>query len=452
MMENRSFDHAVGYLSTAAGQPAFAVEGLRDDPAWRANHVNMHGGKAYPLHALSRDIQSMEDPPHDSTAISLQIGQSPRPGAAPPMNGFVESYVTRRRMPTPDPSLVMGYYTKEAVPVFDYFARNYAICDHWFAALPTGTQPNRLMAMSGSSPILDNASVFLATQPLVYDWLTAHGVSWCAYQWGDFFPFFSLMPRWLPEMMTSLALPGPIARGRFRRYSHFREHWLGAGPMPSVIFVEPEYTDGPHLSPNDDHPPTGIAKGQALLADLYGILTSNPARWRKTLLIVTYDEHGGFFDHVPPLPIPDDVGGVPLATTGLRVPAFLVSRHVAPGVPFTDKLDHTSFLQLLADRFNPGQSYSAEVSRRQAELGRLSTALTELPGQDLATARPRASLPEIGRLTALAPQSSGSSDAPGAARTSQAFWNVVQKARTDHPELVAAPGWAGLARLLQPAT
>lgn len=452
MLENRSFDHALGYLSTASAAPPMAVEGLRDDPAWRVARANTYAGKVYPLQALGPDFQSMEDPPHDSAAIALQIGLPARLGDVSPMNGFVESYVTRRRSPTADPSLVMGYYTKEAVPMFDFFARNYVVCDHWFAALPTGTQPNRLMAMSGSSSILDNASVFLASQPLVYDWLTAHGVSWCAYQWGDFFPFFSLMPHWIPEMMTSLALPGPEMRGRFRRYENFREHWLGAASMPAVIFVEPEYTDGPHSNPNDDHPPTGIAKGQAFLEDLYRILTSNAARWRNTLLIVTYDEHGGFFDHVPPLTIPAKVGGASIGTTGLRVPAFLVSPHVTPGVPFTDPLDHTSFLQLLADRFNPGQSYSAEVSLRQAELGRLSTALTEIPDADYRPTKSHPALSNLAELSDMAPRSSGTSDAPSAARTSQAFWNVAQKVQSDHPELVATPAWATLSRHLGPLT
>ena len=68
--------------------------------------------------------------------------------------------------------------------------------------------------------------------------------------------------------------------------------------MPNVIFVEPEYADGPHLSPNDDHAPTGVQPGQAFLSELYQTLTSNPARWSKTMLVITYDEHGGFFDHV----------------------------------------------------------------------------------------------------------------------------------------------------------
>lgn len=445
MLENRSFDHALGYLSTSAARPALAVEGLRDDAGWLKAHANVYAGKRYPIHPLGPETQTMDDPPHDHAAVALQIGTSSQPGGPAPMDGFVASYMTRQPHPA-DPSAVMGHYTAAAVPAFDFFARNFAVCDHWFAALPTGTQANRLMAMSGASSILDNAAVFLPEQSMVYDWLAAHGVSWCAYQWGDFLPFFSLMPRWLPEIATSLALSAAGGRGRFRRYAHFREHWSAAAPMPSVIFVEPEYTDGPHSAPNDDHPPTGIAKGQAFLADLYATLISNPARWHNTMLVVAYDEHGGFFDHVPPLPIGASVGGFPLATTGVRVPAFVVSPHVAPGVPFTDALDHTSFLQLLADRFNPGQSYSAEVAARQSQLGRLSTTLTQVPTDPVpAPLPPKLATAGLIAMNAAAPASFGQADSAAAARTAQAFDNVAAKMAADHPELLAGAGWSKLA-------
>jgi len=212
--------------------------------------------------------------------------------------------------------------------------------------------------------------------------------------------------------------------------------------MPSVIFVEPEYTDGPHSTPNDDHPPTGIARGQALLADLYGCLIANPVRWRNTMLIVTYDEHGGFYDHVPPLRIGASVGGFPIETTGVRVPAFVVSPQVAPGVPFTDALDHTSFLQLLADRFNPGQGYSAEVSARQARLGRLSTVLTQTPDDGPALPPPVADAAQL--MAAAAPVSSGVADSVGAEKTARAFHNVALKVAADHGELLAAPEWSRL--------
>lgn len=440
MMENRSFDHVVGYLGTTTAAPPLPVEGVRDDPAWLDVHANTFGGTRYPPHAIGPEAQQLADPPHDHAAIAMQIG-----GPGQSMDGFVASYMSRRPPPG-DPSTVMGHYTADAVPIYDFFARNFTVCDHWFAALPTGTQPNRLMAMSGTSSILDNAAVFLSDQALVYDWLTQHGVSWCAYQYGDFFPFFGLMASWLPEMVTSLAWSAAGGHGRFRRYSQFREHWTSAAAMPSVVFVEPEYTDGPHGTPNDDHPPTGIARGQAFLADLYATLIANPARWRNTMLIVTYDEHGGFFDHVPPLPIGATVGDVAVGTTGLRVPAFVVSPHVAPGVPFTAPLDHTSFLRLLADRFTPGQGYSAEVDSRQAKLGALATVLTQVPTTEYAKPAPSGAL--VGSLQARAatsPASSGTADSAGADRTTRAFHLVAMKVANDHPEILADPGWSKLA-------
>src|SRR5215471_2325348 len=286
IMENRSFDHVLGYLASASAAPSMPVEGVQDDPGWQSQWTNLYRGISYPLHPLAADVQTIDDPPHEEKTIDIQINTPTYPGSPRRMGGFVDSYAMRKDPPR-DLSLVMGYYRKDAVPIFDFFARNFAVCDHWFAALPTGTQANRLMAMSGESAIVDNAPVFLSEQDLVYDWLSAHGVSWCAYQWGDFLPFFSLMPKWLPEITTSLTLSDLGGKGRFRRYSKFPEHWTGGDAIPSVIFIEPEYTDGPHIDPNDDHPPTGVAKGQAFLTDIYNTLISNPDRWKTTMMIVT---------------------------------------------------------------------------------------------------------------------------------------------------------------------
>ena len=97
----------------------------------------------------------------------------------------VESYATLSDPKPTDPSAVMGYFQGASVPTFDFFARNYCVCEHWYSSLPLGTQANRLMAMSGVSPLLDNAPVFLPEQDLVYDWLTAHRIPWCAYQAGQ---------------------------------------------------------------------------------------------------------------------------------------------------------------------------------------------------------------------------------------------------------------------------
>jgi phospholipase C len=452
ILENRSFDHTVGYLSLTSTSPPLPVEGLRDDPAWRDPLANPWSGASYPIHRLGPEVQAIIDPTHDHNAIHTQIATPPAGGASNQMGGFVQSYVefAPKNQPPSDPSLVMGYYDAAAVPVFDFFARNYAVCDHWFAALPTGTQANRLMAMSGESSLVDNARVFLPDQPLVYDWLTNNNVPWCAYQSGDFVPFFSLMPRWLPEITTSLSLSGFGGRGRFRRYSRFAAEWANPAALPSVIFIEPEYTDGPHADPNDDHPPTGLAKGQTFLADIYAALIANPARWRNTMLIVTYDEHGGFFDHVPPLPIATVAGGFAFATTGVRVPAFVVSPQVAPGTVYNGALDHTSILQLLADRFTPGRDYSLAVATRQKQLTPLADILAPAPS---AAAVPQlaATIPASMRAAAALPAPpSPTGAALGDPPNAQALHNVALKIARDHPELMAAPGWGQLVAYVRP--
>jgi phospholipase C len=444
ILENRSFDHMLGYLSLAAASPPMPVEGFRDDPAWMAARANSFAGTSFPIHRIGAGLQTIDDPPHEEATIAIQINTSPRPGLPGTMGGFVESYM-KRNPPPADRSVVMGYYAEDAVPVFDFFARNFAVCDHWFSALPTGTQANRLMAMSGESSIVDNAPVTLPDQDLVYDWLTAHGVSWCTYQWGDFFPFFSLMPHWLPEIVTSLTLSDFGGPGRFRRYSRFNQEWTTNARMPSVIFLEPEYTDGPHANPNDDHPPTGAAKGQEFLADIYTTLISNKARWQKTMMIVTYDEHGGFFDHVAPPPIPIDVANFHFTTAGVRVPAFVVSPQVAPGTVFSENLDHTSMLQLLADRFNPNGDYSAAVGARQPQLGSLAKVLLPTPpAVPRAPPIPSQAATAIQAGVAAAPAPGMGTGAAGAAANARGLHNVALKIARDHPELLDQKGWAAL--------
>jgi phospholipase C len=360
------------------------------------------------------------------------------------MGGFVRSYMTYapHNHPPADRSLVMGYYDAAAVPVVDFFARNFAICDHWFAALPLGTQANRLMAMAGESLIIDNAPLLLPDQPLVYDWLTANKVTWCAYQSGDFFPFFSLMPNWSSEIAASLTLSGLGGRGgHFRRFSRFAAEWADNDrPLPQVIFIEPEYTDGPHGDPNDDHPPTGIAKGQSFLAEIYKALIANEKRWQNMLMLVTYDEHGGFFDHVPPLAMPGVAGGAAFTTTGVRVPAFVVSPHVASGTVFSGALDHTSILQFLAGRFAPGQEYSPAVAARQQHLSRLADIIAPAP-VPRAPELPATPLSAVDTVAAATPAPPPSGASPADPPNAQALHNAAMKIAGDHPDLITEPGW-----------
>jgi phospholipase C len=431
IMENRSFDHMLGYLSAEGILP---VDGIQADAAWSQKFANPGPSGPIQPHSLGAHDQSFADPQHDEASIALQIGTPTVGGAAPQMGGFVSSYLKSSNPTPPSPGAVMGYYSGGAVPTFDFFARHYCVCDRWFSALPLGTQANRLMAMGGTSSILDNVGLFLPNQPLVYDWLSNNKVNWCAYQSGDFLPFFSLMPSWLGEIGTSLTLSEFGGRGHFRRYDRLREEWTGTDTMPGVIFIEPEYTDGPHADPNDDHAPTGVAPGQAFLADLYNTLTSNPARWSRTMLVITYDEHGGFFDHVPPLPIETMVAGQLLKTTGVRVPGFVISPYARPGV-FHGDLDHTSLLQLIDDKFGRGAGYSTAVNLRQKSLDRLLNTLVE---------KPTAKIPILAAPTPpkelIAVSPAGPVPIPNTPNA-RALHNAAAKFADEHPDLLARPGW-----------
>src|SRR5260370_18924103 len=148
MMENRSFDHMLGYLRLVKGWEK--VDGIRpEDADWIKSTTNTYNAKAYvPFHQTDPFHKMPADPPHEYTDIARQIG-SPN-GEGFPMNGFVQSYANAQAKPkidTPESAVVMGYFTKKELPVTDFFAKNFAVGDHWFSALPAGTQANRLMAM-----------------------------------------------------------------------------------------------------------------------------------------------------------------------------------------------------------------------------------------------------------------------------------------------------------------
>jgi phospholipase C len=438
MMENRSFDHMLGYLSLDKTPNKLPVDGLRSDPKWQASYANLAGGKSYPLIRLAPGDSIDEDPPHGRDRIHAQIGTAPAGPGPTLMGGFAATFL-EAHPGSPQAGRVMGHYDSAGVPTYDFFARNYCVCDRWFASLPLGTQANRLMSMSGESKIVENA-VPIPDQRLVYDWLEENKISWRVYVSGGFAPFFLLMRHWSLRIVQSLAL----GTGHFRRFNALRSDWKSKKPAPSVIFVEPEYGDAPGSKPNDDHPPAPARRGQDFLNEVYQILTSNPARWAKTLMIVTYDEHGGFFDHVPPLHIAGTAGGESFQTSGIRVPAFLISPHVDAGQVFSEPVDHTSFLALLDQRFGNGSGFSPAVKARQSSLGRLSDAL-----RSKARSGPVPTLPAPVQvkgmgLAAAAARPPSAPDTPNAA----ALDAMARQLREEHPELFEQPGLSEMKRYL----
>jgi phospholipase C len=383
MMENRSFDHMLGYLSLPAFGARGDVDGVTalDNPDYANPRLN--GRIAYPFIAPGDDALT-NDLPHERQEVAVQLAHAGAAGGYV-MNGFVkmyETYTATTGIIDPPPMRIM---TPPLIPVTSFLADEYLVCDRWHAPLPTSTHPNRLMALSGYSSI-DKTGGLLPDQDLVFDWLDRHDIRWRVYSAG--LSMFMAIPKMWPWLLTD----------RFRsasRLAYDVQHESNA-TFPQVIIVEPDYHDAPvHLSGhgNDNHPPLPVSFGEIFVKAVYEALTSNPARWAKTLLALHYDEHGGFFDHVPPLRVPAapppgatyEMG--PFTSTGPRVPALLISPYAPRRTAAHGFFDHTSVLQMFADRFDTsGAPYSEFVeARRQAPdpIGSVTEALAPEARSDI---------------------------------------------------------------------
>jgi phospholipase C len=369
MMENRSFDHVLGYLTLEEGRTD--VDGLTPGMSNEAD------GVAYPVHHLTTTaLRADQDPPHDGEAVAEQLTDG--------NGGFVRSYV-RHHPDDPERGLVMGYYTGADLPVYDHLAREFCLCDRWFCAVPGATWPNRLYAAAGRADgSKDNQRVPIYNLPTFVRHLDAREVSW----------------RWYAHDVATLRLID--ARYRVGHYDHFYAFEQGSpwspetfldhaasGNLAAVSWIDPNFVNfgGPSTS-NDDHPPSDLRAGQALVLKLYTAVINSPA-WARTLLVITYDEHGGFYDHVAPPAAADDDPA--FRRYGVRVPAFVVSPWVARGQVSHAVFDHTSLLATILRRFCRGADGSVpDMGLRVAQahdLGELLTHPTPRPPTALAAYR-----------------------------------------------------------------
>jgi phospholipase C len=336
MMENRSFDHILGYLTLENGRTD--VDGLA------AGMANNDGSKNYPIHLLSETAwQKGQDPCHDGDCVDQQLANG--------NSGFVINYEATHKQDAAD-GLVMGYYNGTVLNVYDHLARNFLICDRWFCSLPGSTWPNRLYSVTGRADgSRVNKGVPIYDLPSFVRYLEASNVSW----------------RWYAHNVSSLRLIDSQYRQplhmKFAHFSGFDHNTpLGGnsfladaaqGKLASVSWIDPDFGDADplHLTrANDDHPPTDIARGQELALKLYNAVINSP-QWEKTLLVVVYDEHGGIFDHVSPPPAPDDSNDPAFHRYGVRVPAFIVSPWVERGRCDHTVFDHTSLIKTILLKF-----------------------------------------------------------------------------------------------------
>ena len=437
MMENRSFDHLLGALRLPGPNQRTDVDGLvsLNDPACDNPHAGSdHFPFAAPAGPLATDV------PHERDEVAIQLASSPAAGR-PTMSGFVASYAAANPQNRPANPPPMGYQTDGTAPVSQFLAREFLVCDRWFAPLPTSTQPNRLMAYSGYSRLETTRSRLLPDQDTFADWADTLGIGWRSYHRG--FSFLGLFSRMLPRL---------ILPKHFRDTARLGPDLADRGtPFPGIVWVEPAYEDARAMNGSvpacDNHPPLGIEPGERFLRDVYETVRQSP-RWNETLMIVTYDEHGGFFDHLPPPPArtepPAGESYPAFETLGVRVPAILVSPHVTPGGVFGSapdggekRLDHTSILQLFADCFAGGTDYSGVVARRKATAGLAS--LRDALRQDARTTPPPPAPPAPRDPSIAAPRALAAARAalPNLSRNSQAFMAAARELDRIHGPALA---------------
>jgi phospholipase C len=332
MLENHSFDQMLGCMTGVHPD----IDGIRPG----VTHVNRDAhGREYAQEPRDA-LQVKPDPKHDTANVLAQLADH--------NGGFIRDYLGAHgedaRANCPD---IMGYFPRGSLPALHTLAEQFVVCDRWFASLPGPTWPNRFFALTGTS----NGRVLMPeglshlgmlttqTQDTIFDRLNAKGVTWNVYFYD--FP-------------ASLLLRHQRRPVNLRNYLHIDEFFAQASrdedSLASFVFVEPKYMG---LDQNDDHPPHNVMKAQKLVADVYNAIRSNPALWATTLLVVLYDEHGGFYDHVePPAAAPPDDNREEFAfdRLGVRVPAVLVSPHLRPGVIHAE-LQHTSLLRYLMGKW-----------------------------------------------------------------------------------------------------
>ncbi len=335
MMENRTYDHALG----ARALQGHGGDGLRPGMSQPALD-----GTATPLY-IPDDLQmcTVADPPHGWDASHAQWN-----GGA--MDGFLREM--ERREPGARDSL--QYLTRDQQPVTWALADAYASCDRWFASVMGPTLPNRAYWHAGTSFGLKVNEEVLSKfnsvpVPTIYNRLAERGVDW-AYYYGNL-AVVSLLGNNGPYQLDL----GPNdGTGRIRRFGDALERGgqffkdAAAGRLPPVVYIDPAFDE------NDDHPPAHPALGQELIAAVYTALATSP-QWKNCMLVITYDEHGGFHDHVPPPKVVDDTeasyGVAGFDQLGFRVPALVIGPYVKDGHVSSVQYDHTSALKHLQSTF-----------------------------------------------------------------------------------------------------
>jgi len=388
MLENRSFDNVLGWLYAdssnrpprnipASANPTF--DGLVNGEYWNTIPASSHDAPGAGRVVATRGVtntpwyqQPNPNPREDYPSFLEQMfgTEGPGPGARANMSGFLANYA---KADPANPQRIMQSYSPEQLPVLSQLAKAYAVCDRWFSPIPCETWPNRSFLHAGTSfgrlnngdKLYEDADpvpnlTFYGGRRTVFDALDAHQVSWKVYHDTIAGPSLTSTQFWTVwQKLTHAAAP----------LTEF-ERAAKAGTLPAYSFIEPEFM----LGANDQHPGPGcdMRRGEDLILRVWNAV-SQGLKWNNTLLVITYDEHGGCYDHVPPpaTAVPPDnsapqfdmPGFSPFRQFGPRVPAVVISPLIEPGTVFRaprggTEYDHTSILATIRDWvFRPENGY-----------------------------------------------------------------------------------------------
>ncbi len=325
MMENHSFDNILGMLGRGDG---FTLGPQGRPTNWNPNG---HGGRLRAFH-MPTPCQLQHKPSQSWNASHAQFE-----------GGKLEGFVTSASGP-----VAMGYFTPKDMPFTNSLARTFPLADRWFCSLLGQTYPNRRYLLAGTSLGMINDTFDMALPPngTILEHFHANRISWKNY-------FFS--PKGTPSVYVWMGLlgkkwvvDGTVPIGRF-----FSD--ANKGALPAFSLVDPNFTKSSEENPQD------VQFGDVFLSKVVQAVMHGP-KWRETLLIWCYDEHGGYYDHVvpPPAPVPDDVppdltkGDVKASFDqyGFRVPAGVVSAYAKKGYVSPVVFDHTSILALVEQKWN----------------------------------------------------------------------------------------------------
>ncbi|NUP06614.1 MAG: alkaline phosphatase family protein [Polyangiaceae bacterium] len=305
MMENRSFDHYLGALKLVEGRMDIdGLDGTESNPAPDGSSVGVFNLTDF----------TVADPPHEWDAAHEQYNDGAN-------DGFVIAHEGDNQ------NDVMGYHVREQLPITYALADASAICNQWYASVMGPTWPNRFYMHGASSEGKTNNTPIFGGFDNIFAQLDDagitnqnyyHDLAWCN---GAYFKF-----------------------GGTSGIESFFEA-AAAGTLPQFSLIDPQFFGS---GANDDHPDHDVQLGQALIASVYQALAQSP-QWGNCLFIITYDEHGGFYDHVPPPITTDD--NADFIQLGFRVPSLVIGPYVRKGCAVDTVFEHVSVIKTLCTKF-----------------------------------------------------------------------------------------------------